>query len=52
MKADLKALSDKVKDYDKLAGDIKLLCDAVKKNDERIAALENLVQEESEEEGE
>jgi coronin-1B/1C/6 len=40
-------LEDKLKDYEKLTGDIKLLCDAVKKNDERIAALEALVQEES-----
>lgn len=50
MQKDLKALTDKLKDYDKLTGDIKLLCDAVKKNDERITALESLVQEESEDE--
>jgi coronin-1B/1C/6 len=51
MQKEMKSLTDKLKDYDKLAADIKLLCDAVKKNDERIAALEALVQEESDEEG-
>ena len=35
------------KDLKSLTADNKLLCDAVKKNDERIAALEALVQEES-----
>lgn len=52
MQKELTALTDKLKDYDKLTSDIKLLCDAVKKNDERIASLEALVQEESEEDGE
>ena len=47
----MKTLIERLSDYDKHIGDIKLLCDAVKKNDERIAALEALVQEESEEEG-
>lgn len=51
MKQDLKSLTDKLKDYDKLTGDIKLLCEAVKKNDERLNALEALVQEESDDEG-
>ena len=46
----MKTLIERLQDYDKLSGDIKLLCDAVKKNDERIAALESLVQEESDEE--
>jgi len=47
---EVKTLVDRLHDYDKHIGDIKLLCDAVKKNDERIAALEALVQEESEDE--
>lgn len=47
---DVKTLIERLSDYDKHTGDIKLLCDAVKKNDERIAALEALVQEESDEE--
>lgn len=50
MKQEISTLNDKLKDYDKLTGDIKLLCDAVKKNDERIATLEALVQEESDNE--
>lgn len=50
MQRELKGLKDQLKDYDKLTADIKLLCDAVKKNDERIAALEALVSEESDEE--
>lgn len=50
-KSHIQSLEDKLKDYEKLTGDIKLLCDAVKKNDERIAALEALVQEESDDEG-
>lgn len=50
-KSHISSLEDKLKDYEKLTGDIKLLCDAVKKNDERIAALEALVQEESDDEG-
>jgi len=49
---DVKNLIDRLHDYNKHIGDIKLLCDAVKKNDERIAALEALVQEESEDEKE
>ena len=48
MQREIKSLNDKLKDYDKLTQDIKLLCTAVKKNDERVAALEALVQEESE----
>lgn len=48
MQKEIKSLTDKLKDYDKLTGDIKLLCDAVKKNDERLNSLEALVQEESE----
>ena len=51
MQKELKGLKEQLKDYDKLTADIKLLCDAVKKNDERIAALESLVSEESDEEG-
>lgn len=47
---DVKTLVERLLDYNKHIGDIKLLCDAVKKNDERIAALEALVQEESEDE--
>lgn len=47
---DIKSLIERLQDYEKNIGDIKLLCDAVKKNDERIAALEALVQEESDEE--
>jgi len=50
MQKEIKTLNDKLKDYDKLTGDIKLLCDAVKKNDERLNALEALVQEEDDEE--
>jgi len=49
---DVKTLIERLLDYDKHIGDIKLLCNAVKKNDERIAALEALVQEESDEEEE
>lgn len=50
MSKEISSLKDKLKDYDKLTGDLKLLCDAVKKNDERIASLEALVQEESDNE--
>ena len=49
MQKDIKSLTEKLKDYDKLTGDIKLLCDAVKKNDGRLNSLEALVQEESDE---
>lgn len=50
LQKDIKSFQEKLKDYDKLTADIKILCDAVKKNDERIAVLEGLVDEESDEE--
>lgn len=48
MEKEVKSLKDKLNDYDKLTNDIKLLCNAAKKIDERVGALEALVQEESE----
>lgn len=50
MQKEMKSLSDKLKDFDKLQADLKLTCEAVKKNDERLNALEALVQEEDDEE--
>jgi len=47
---DITNMIERLRDYEKNIGDIKLLVDAVKKNDERIASLEALVQEESDEE--
>lgn len=52
MQKQVTSLTDKLKDFDKLSADIKLLCDAVKKNDGRLNTLEALVQEESDNEGE
>jgi len=50
MQKEIKSLSDKLKDFDKLQADLKLMCDAVKKNDERLNSLEALVQEEDDDE--
>lgn len=47
---DIRDLIERLQDYGKNIGDLKLLLEAVKKNDERIASLEALVQEESDEE--
>ena len=48
---EIQALKDvatkREKEYLQLTGDIKKLCDALTKNDERITSLEALVQEES-----
>jgi len=52
MQKEIKALTDKIEGFDKLTADIKLLCDAVKKNDNRLNTLEALVQEESDNEAE
>jgi len=50
MEKEIKSLNDKLKDFDKLSGDVKLLCDAVKKNNERLTSLEALVEEGDDEE--
>jgi len=48
--ADVRNIIERLQDYGKNIGDLKLLLEAVKKNDERIAALEALVQDDSDEE--
>ena len=50
MQREMKALADKLKDFDKIAADLKVACDSVKKNDARLVSLEALVQEEDDEE--
>jgi len=50
MEKEIKSLNDKLKDFDKLSGDVKILCDAVKKNNERLTSLEALVEEGDDEE--
>jgi len=47
---DVRDIIERLQDYGKNIGDLKLLLEAVKKNDERIASLEALVQDESDEE--
>lgn len=46
---EVKELIKRLQGYEENIGDIKLLADAVKKNAERIAALESLADEEDEE---